>query len=612
MSPRHKSRLARLTLRRGLLPLAAVAGLALAQSGAALDAVDFQVPGADKATIAALKGASALLSQGKIANRSSQDLYADARAEYGRLIDALYAMGYYGPVIHVWVNGREAADIAPLDAPATITEIRVEVQTGPPFTFARSEVAPLARGTDLPDDFAPGRLAESGLIQAAVTAGIDGWRNLGHAKADIAFEDITADHDASTISAVIGLEPGPVLRFGPLTVTGTERMRLERVLKIAGLRPGLRYSPKELDQAAERLRRSGVFSSVTLVEDETITAPDSLGITAELVEAKLHRYSFGAEIASLDGAKLTGSWLHRNLFGGGERLTVFGEVANIGAQSSGMDYTLGATLDRPATPDADTTASLSAQLGHQDEVDYQADTFDTGLTFTHWFDDKLTGHLGLAYSFSQGRDDTGDFLFRTLDVPLGLTWDNRNSTTDATRGVYADATVKPFAGFGTTDNGVRLTVDARGYRSFAEGNAFTLAGRVQAGAVLGAAVLRTPRDDLFYSGGGGTVRGQPYQSLGAQVLRGGTAVDIGGTTFLGGSVEARYRLGNGWGVVGFLDAGLVDIGSFALTASNWQAGAGLGVRYETGFGPIRLDVAVPVPGGGAEDLQLYVGLGQSF
>ena len=586
--------------------------LMLGQAGKALDSVDFQVPGADRATVTALRQASALLSQGKPGTRTASDLFADARAEYGRLIDALFALGYYGPVIHVWVNGKEAADIPPLAAPSEITSIRVEVLTGPLFRFSRTEVVPLAAGTRLPQAFAPGQIAESGVIQAAVAAGIDGWRNLGHAKAAVAGQEITADHGDSTLSAVIGLDPGPILRFGPLTVTGAERMRLKRVVQIAGLTPGLRYSPAEVDRAAERLRRSGVFSSVTLTEDAEVTPPDRLGLTAEVVEAPLHRYSVGAEIASLDGARLTAGWLHRNLLGGGERLEITGEVANIAAQSSGLDYALGVTLDRPATPGRDTNAGLSASIRHADEVDYRADTFDAALTFTHWFDDRLTGHWGLGYGWSRGHDDTGEFLFRTADLPLGATWDNRNSATDATRGVYLDATAKPFAGFGSTDDGIRLTFDARGYTSVAARNALTLAARLQGGAVLMADPLHTPRDDLFHSGGGGTVRGLPYQSLGAEVVSGGATVDIGGTMFLGGSVEARYRLSDTWGAVGFLDVGLVDVGSLALTDTNWQSGAGLGVRYQTGFGPIRLDLALPVHGGTPGNLQLYVGLGQSF
>ena len=134
-----------------------------------------------------------------------------------------------------------------------------------------------------------------------------------------------------------------------------------------------------------------------------------------------------------------------------------------------------------------------------------------------------------------------------------------------------------------------------------------LAARLQGGAVLGADLLATPRDDLFYSGGGGTVRGLPYQSLGVTVSDGGTTVTIGGNRFAAGSLEARVKVSERLGLVGFVDAGLVGNG----TDSDWQAGAGLGVRYATGIGPVRLDVALPVHGDG-KGAQIYVGLGQAF
>ena len=125
--------------------------------------------------------------------------------------------------------------------------------------------------------------------------------------------------------------------------------------------------------------------------------------------------------------------------------------------------------------------------------------------------------------------------------------------------------------------------------------------------MLGADILATPRDDLFYSGGGGTVRGQAYQSLGVTVDDGGTPVTIGGNQFVAGSVEARVKVTTKIGIVGFADIGLVGV---AGGDSNWQAGAGLGVRYATGVGPVRLDLALPVHSG--HGLQVYVGLGQAF
>lgn len=539
-------------------------------------------------------------------DKSALDLFTDAQATYGRVLSTLYAMGYYGPVIHVLIDGREAANIAPLDAPETIRRIEVTVDPGPLFHFSTARVAPLTPETELPEGFAPGEPAYSGTIEEAVTAGIDGWRERGHAKAETGRESLTANHPAATLAADIALNPGPVLRFGSLTVTGNQSISADRIRAMAGLPTGRIYSATEARRAAERLRRSGVFSSVTLAEADRITPPDVLDFAAEVTEARKRRYTFGAEWATDDGVSLNGSWLHRNLLGGAERLEITGAATNIESGTSGVDYSLGVSLTRPASLGPDTALALSAELSHTNDEDYKANAVTVAAGFTRYFTPFLTGTAQIGYDFARGTDDSGDFTTRSLNLPLSLTWDRRDSTTEPTKLFYIDADAKPFLGFGETDDGVRLAVDARAYKSL--GRKVVLAGRVQGGLILGASALGTPRGDLFYSGGGGTVRGQPYQSLGMTVMDGATEVGIGGTQFAALSAEARVKVTRAIGVVGFVDAGAVGIAG----EGDWHAGAGLGLRYETGLGPVRLDLAVPVHGDTGQGLQIYVGLGQAF
>ncbi|MDP2081825.1 MAG: autotransporter assembly complex family protein [Pseudotabrizicola sp.] len=607
--------------RHPLLRLPFVACLAVAlsagQAGHALDRVLFTVAGANADLGGALRSASALLALSNEEDLPDQVLAA-ARAEYGRLVGALYAQGHYSPVVSVLLDGREAAGIAPLDAPQRVSRIEVRVDPGPQFRFGQASVSPLATGTELPDGFARGQVAESGLVRQAVTAGVDGWRAQGHAKARVAGQDVVADHPNRTLSARVALEPGPRLRFGPVDVVGNQRTRENRVRKIAGIPQGETYDPADVARAENRLRRTGAFSSVTITEDEGITRPDLLGTTITVVEEKPRRLSFGAEISSLEGLDLSAAWMHRNLLGGAERLRIEGQVSNIGAKDNGVDYSLKLTIDRPATLTPDTTARFATEIGHLDEPDFRADLARLGVGFTHVFSDSLTGRVDLAYSiidgteFSEDRVFSTDFRFRSLSLPVGLAWDRRDNKNDAKRGFYIEAEVKPFLGFGTTGSGLRATADLRGYRGFGPDDRFVIAARAQAGIVTGANLLATPRDDLFYSGGGGTVRGQPFQSLGINVSRGLIDYKIGGNHFLAGSLELRTKVTQNIGVVGFVDAGRVDVGGFFDPAGDWHAGAGLGLRYDTGFGPIRLDIAGPVGGTTGRGVQIYVGLGQAF
>lgn len=585
-------------------------GMAPAQ---ALDRLDFAVATVSDSLREAVEDASQLRSLQAEGQTDPQDLLAAARADYARILAAMYAKGHYSVVIHIRIDGREAAAIPALEAPTAISTIRVEVDPGPPFRFGQARVAPLAPGTELPKEFRTGAPAGSGAVASAVDVAITAWRETGHAKAFVATEDVVADHSARQIDADIGIAPGPRLRFGRLEIVGEERMREARVRKIAGLPEGETFSETDLRRAETRLRRTGIFSSVALTEDEEITAPDLLGVTATIVEQKPRRYSLGVEVASLDGLSLSASWLHRNVNGGGERLGVAADVTNIGSGESGIDYGLEITLDRPATFTPDTTAGLLLGFSHDDEIDYALDRVTFGFKVSHIFSETLTARAGLTYDYLDGRDPGGAFTFRNLSLPLGVTWDKRDVANNPTKGFYLDAEAKPFAGFGTTGSGLRATLDGRAYRSLGEPGKFVIAARVQAGAVFGSDLLETPRDDLFFSGGGGTVRGQPYRSLGLAITRGfGPQFLIGGRYFLAGSLEARAKVSDRIGVVGFVDWGSVGLDSFTGGFSSSHAGAGLGLRYDTGLGPIRFDVAAPISGTTGDGVQFYVGLGQSF
>ena len=584
-----------------------------ATTAQALDRLDITVSGGSEDLTEAVRDASQVRTLQEQGQTDPQDLLAAARSDYARILAAMYAKGHYSVVIRIRIDGREAAAIPALEAPSSISTIRIDVDPGAPFRFGDARITPLAPGSELPDAFRTGRTAESGAVASAVDVAITAWREAGHAKAFVSSEDVVADHAARQLDADVRLAPGPKLRFGRLEITGEQRMREQRIRKIAGLPEGETFSETELRRAETRLRRTGIFASVALTEDEQVTSPDLLGITATVVEQKPRRYSFGVEVASLDGVSLTASWLHRNLLGGGERLGLGAEVTNIGSGESGIDYALDVTLDRPATLTPDTTAGLVLGYQHLDEIDYSLDAVTFGLQFSHIFSEDLIGRAGLTYTYQDGRDPGGRFSFRNLALPVGVTWDRRDDANDATRGFYIDATAKPFLGFGTTGSGLRSTFDGRVYRSLGDPGRLVIAARAQAGAVFGSTLLETPRDELFFSGGGGTVRGQPYRSLGIAVTRGfGPEFQIGGKYLLAGSLELRAKVSDRIGVVGFVDWGSIGLDGFTGGFSDSHAGAGLGLRYDTGLGPIRLDVAAPVSGRTGDGVQIYLGLGQSF
>jgi len=611
MLTRVRGCLARRATGRSLAAAALLAWALGAAPATAIEGFAFLTPGAGDGLREVLRAASLLVQANREGVEDAQEIVAAARADYARLVAALYGEGHYSGVVRITLDGREAAEIPPLAAPARIAAVTVTVEPGPPFAFALAAIAPLAPGTVLPATFAPGARARSGAMQEAVEAAVEGWRSAGHAKARPAGEDIVADHRRAEIAARFLVAPGPKVRFGALAISGADRMRPARVRAIAGLPEGAVFDPAVLAKAAARLRRTGVFRSVALAEAETLGPGARMDITASLVEEQPRRFGLGAELASFEGLKLSGYWLHRNLLGGAERLRIEGDIGGIGAQEGGLSYRLAARLTRPATLTPDTELALGAVAERVEYRDYTASRGGVEAGLVHRFSDRLSVEGGLALRIEHVTNGLGPETYGIVSAPLGVVWDRRDRPLDAQEGFYLEARATPFLGLtGDADSGARLTLDARAYWGPGTGR-LVLAGRLQAGAVLGAGLLGTPRAMLFYSGGGGSVRGQPFQSLGVEVGCGpGCTTRIGGRSFLGLSAEARLKLTGTIGLVAFGDAGMVAAGVF--DGGEWHAGAGLGLRYDTGIGPIRLDVAAPLSGRTGEGVQLYVGIGQAF
>ena len=587
-----------LALATALMPVAALA----------FDRFDLDVAGDDADLRRALVGASLVAGAREAGTTDPRDLTAAARADYARLLNALYAQGYYGGEIHILIDGREAAGLSPFAMPPRIGRIAIRVDPGPRFSFARTEVTPLPPAATTVPGFAPGEPAQSTVIRRAVEAGVSDWRDAGHAKADIAGQSVVADHRTATLDARIALAPGPLVRFGTLMLTTPSDVRSARIARIAGLPEGETFSPDALAEVAARLRRTGAFASVALTEAETLGPGNTMDIGLAVTDEKPRRFGFGAELSSRDGLGLSAFWMHRNLLGGAERLRVDGAVSDIDGTFAGMDFSLAARLDIPAAFGTGTGAYVTAHADYTDDPAFRAIQGGAGAGVNRRFSETFEGEIGLAYRYSVTDDDLGRRVFSLLSVPGRFTWDRRDDPLDATSGFYVGGDIKPFYDLIGNTFGVRGWVDLRAYLGLGAGGT-VLAGRVQAGSVIGAGAAAVPPDYLFFSGGGGTVRGFPYQSLGVDL---GGGVTVGGRSFLGASGEIRARVTDTIGLVGFADVGYLGADGFFGAGGGYQVGAGVGLRYDTGIGPVRLDLAMPVAGPGGDGLQFYVGIGQSF
>ncbi|MFW2544263.1 autotransporter assembly complex protein TamA [Primorskyibacter sp. 2E107] len=566
-----------------------------------------RVVGGDDRIEGLMQQASLVLTAADDGTSNPQDILAAAQADYGRLLGALYDAGYFGPVVRISIDGREAANLPPLTKLPPVQRVRIDVDPGQRFEFGRAEVKPLAPGTEIPEQFTKGKAAGTATIREAASAGVEGWRAVGHAKANVTDQQITANHETAKLDVLLRITPGPLVRFGRTVVSGESVVREKRIREIAGIPKGEVFDAEILEDAATRLRRTGTFSSVTLREGDTLDANNSMDIALAVTDAKPRRFGFGAELESSEGLTLSTFWLHRNFLGGAERFRVEGEVSGISGNTDSLDYKLAVSLARPATITPETDLFIRAELEQLSEPTYFSQQASVTVGFTRQVSRQLTTEVAVGYRYSDVEDDLGKRTFSHLVLPMSLTWDRRDSTLDPKTGTYLRFEAMPYAGFGGSASGGRIYADGRAYRAFGEQQGVVLAGRLQLGSVMGSSIADTPPDLLFYSGGSGTVRGHGYQSLG--ITSGND--ETGGRSFIGVSGELRARFTDSLGGVAFYDAGYIGANSFIDDTGGWHSGAGLGLRYQTGLGPIRLDVATPLTGDG-NGVQLYLGIGQAF
>lgn len=538
-----------------------------------------------------------------------------ARDDRDRLLATLYEQARYGAVVTVTVNGQDLTDLPPNPVfnHAAPVPVRVTVEPGPVFTLGRVTFAGDANRYDpAAYDLAPGGKAGSLVIIKAAERVVNALKEEGRPLARLVARDVVADHKTTTVDVTISAEGGPVAPIGETSVDGTETVDPDFVRHYSLLNEGRPYSPKALTKASDRLRKLGVFSSVTIREAEELDAEGRIPLGIKLSEGKHRYFGFGAQYSTLDGFGLSGYWGHRNLFGRAESLRLEGSVSRIGETTDveKLDYSAGIIFSKPGyiLPTMTLDASIRAKSENTESYEARTVTAAAGLTYEINDTDRVSG--GGEISFADTFDAFGDQRYLTFSTPIEFERDARNDKLNPTSGYRALINAKPSY---EALNGTLFSSfegSASGYLGFGEEDGIVLAGKLSAGTIIGGGELENiPVNRRFYAGGGGTVRGYSYQEISPRNAAGDAT---GGRSYAIASAEIRFNVTETIGLVPFVDA--ASVGSDSVPDFNdIRAGAGLGLRYSTPFGPLRLDVAVPLnPYEGGSRYGIYAGIGQSF
>ena len=650
-------------------------------------------PTGDPALDRALSDASLLVSLAERAPVGAFGLVSRAEADLDRLDRVLRGFGYYDALPAVRIAGN------PLDAPDLMArlaslpgerplEVAVDPDPGPLYRLGEVQLA-----GDLPAearaafDLAPGDPARAADVLASGEAVLTALREAGHALARVPPPDALVDHDARTLDVRFQPEPGPRLALGEVAIVGLERLREGWVRRRLGLAVGEPFSPSRIEAARRSLLASGTVAWARLTPAQTADAAGRLPLTLELAERPRRSLRLSGAFSSDEGLSASVSWQHRNLWGGAEQLTLRGEIQELGGGGVGdlgnlanLGYLAEASLRVPDLwlRDLDLRVDLGAVSESPDAFD--RDAVSAGVALERRFSERLLVSAGVAWERSRVAQDAAPEDYRLLSLPLTLTRDTSDDPLDPRRGTRLALRAAPTrelsdGGPGFTlvravgsayldlgaawDSGPLAAIGGEPAAATAASGSplagtseppasagrAVLAGRLVLGSLIGAAAPEVPPDWRFYAGGGGSVRGYPFQSIGPRTPSGSPA---GGDALLEASVELRLaglccaagageaaggdatrgddprrppglaeRARGGWGAGPWGAALFADLGAVSREdvpgLDAFAVGVGAGLRYATPIGPVRVDLAAPLDRDySGASLQLYIGIGQAF
>jgi translocation and assembly module TamA len=553
-------------------------------------------------------------------------LIGRARTDAERAATVLRALGYFDGRVDITLDGvahDDPSQATRLQQAAGPTAVVLRTAPGPRTTIGTVTVLdadgrPIAQSMpNLPEGralgLAPGDAARGANILAAETRLLAALRASGHAYARVLPRLLVRDPATRTLAVTFVLDPGPLVRIGRIHVEGLQTVRPDFVDARMAPRQGRMLTPAEIEAARRALLDLGVFA---VVRSRTAPAPGpdgSADLTLAVTERPLRIVSLRAAYATSEGGSAGASWTHRNLFGRAERLEASGEVNHITEGGpSDLGYRVGLQFTRPDLLRID--QSLQANLAALRDITdaYDKTSFGGGVMLRRPLGPRLSGGLGLRLEESRITEAGVTTNYTLLGVPTTLVWNDTEEGLDRRRGSWAEITVTPYPlARGSVDGLTTIRADAMSYHDLRGDQRTILALRGQVGVAFGASSADLPADLRMYAGGSGTIRGFAYQSVGPLD---GSGRPLGGTTMLAGNAELRQRIGQDWGVVGFIDVGGVSGGRAPDWPDRIGTGVGLGVRYHTAIGPIRADIGFPIAGkrDGDADWQFYFGIGQAY
>ena len=504
---------------------------------------------------------------------------------------ALQPYGYYQPVIE-----------SSLEQDGDKWVARYIIEAGPPVIISEVDLRFEGAGKDDPlvtavMESLPIKIGEQ-LVHADYERAKTRFRaaalNNGYRDARYLRSEVRVYREKNQAGIFLHLDTGNQAFFGPVSFEGGN-IDEERLRRYIPFRTGDTWSASKLLKLQRGLVDSGYFAFVNIMPQPAADDSNQIPIDIILTPNKLQKYTVGLGFSTNFGPQGSLSWLHRRINYYGHRLSA---ETNVSTVRQDISTTYGIPLSNPRTDILEITGSFRKE----DTTDVKSEI--TELRVSRNFSRGEWREV-LSVGYKHEVDDLADSDgISNLLIPKA-TWtlvraDNRLIATDGYRvELETSGSAEALLSDATFLQGIM-----RGKLVRAFGKQGRLIMRADAGATATGNFDSMPASNRFFTGGDNSVRGYEYKSIAPENEDGDL---IGGKYLLVGSVEYDYNVYGKWYLAAFYDIG----SAFNESPIDASSGAGVGIRWASPVGMVRVDVASALSEAG-NPLRLHITFGPDF
>lgn len=530
-----------------------------------------------------------------------------ADKDISNLLKALHSQAYYEAKVKTSINFN-----------ATPVIVKIEIKTGPVYPLTSFRIIPADDTTsDQADSYPFAAISHSDLdiiingpafpkyIINAEDILIKRMEREGYPLAKIVKREVIADQATKTVSVILHVDSGLLAKFGETTITGQKRVKDIFFCRKITWQQGCIYQPQQVARTLNALEASGLFSSINISYEDELDENGMLPMNIAVTEAKHRSIGFGLNYDTDLGPGLSAEWENRNLRGMGEKLSF---VTNIWVRKK--EGTLRYIKPDFCRPRQDLI--WTAEVMNLETRGFEESSLSLSGIIERQWNDNIRFSYGGMFKRLRNWDSDNNGSFNLVKTPLQFMWHKTNSLLDPTNGsivllksIPTLQTMSPRFAYSIN------TLSTSLYLPLRSDQRFVLAGKATFGSIWGTSKHSIPPSERFYAGSDNLLRGYRYLSVSPINSEN---KPIGGRSMMIYSLEARMRLTESLGFVTFWDIGNVYANPYPQLNHKQLQAVGIGARYHTPVGPLRLDIAFPLNPRKHIDnrFQIYFSIGQAF